>query len=194
MHMEKIVLSSLLFSLFMPTYAAQVQPITINPTVKSFDSIPSVQTDLTFFVGTVQDTSLQRDTSGIVGSTRIRHRKMAPITCKPSPALVVKRSLEGLLEKKGLNAPSADSADFTIQILLYDFSLVETYKKLAQTMDANIAIEVTLIGRQDSSQKKQYIIRTQNSKSTIDTSKYAESILRGAIENAFKEILKNITR
>ena len=194
MRKKQIVAVVLCFNFF-PVFAAKpVPPITIDPTVKAFDSIPKVQTELTFFVGTVQDTSLQRDETGNVGSTRVRRRKMAAIICDPSPAIVVKRSLEGLLTDRKMNAPVPDSADYTIRMLVLDFGLVESNKKLSQTMEANIAIDVSLISREDSTRVKQYIIKSQSSKSTIDTSKYTESILRGAVENALKEIIKSITR
>ena len=172
--------------------AAPIQPIKINPTVKNFNSIPSISIGKTFFIGTVQDTSLQRDESGTVGATRVRRRKTAPIYCSPLPALAVKRSLESLLVTKGLNAEETSAADFTLQVLLFDFSLVETSKRVSQTMEATVAMQITVIANQDSSTAKQFTIRTQNSKSTMDTSKHAESVLRGALESALKEIIKNL--
>ena len=186
-----LVLSLNFFSVFA---AKPVPPITINPTVKTFDSIPKVQTERTFFVGTVQDTSLQRDETGKVGETRIRRRKMAPLLSDPPPAIVIKRSLEGLLINQELKASVPDSADYTIRLFILEFGLTESKRKLGQTMEANITIQVSLVSREDSTQIKQYTIKSQNSKSTIDTSKYAESILRGAVEDALKEIIKSITR
>ena len=194
MRIQQIVTVLLFFNVIPVLAAKPVPPIKINPTVKAFDSIPKVQTERTFFVGTVQDTSLQRDETGVVGSTRIRRRKMATIVCNPPPAIVVKRSVEGLLINRGMKAPIPDSADYTIRMLVLDFGLAESIRKLSQTMEANIAIQVSLIGREDSTPVRQYIIKSQNSKSTIDTSKYAESILRGAVENALKELIKSITR
>lgn len=177
-----------------PNFAKPVQPITIDPTVTDFDSIPSVTTERTFIVGTVQDTSIARDESGVVGSTRIRHRKMAPIICNPAPAIVVKRSVEGLLSKKGLKAEGMDTTASTLEILVFEFSLKETSKKMSQTMEANIVFQVTVINPADSTQAMKYIIKSQNAKSTLDTSKHAATILRGAIVSSLKELLKSIAR
>jgi hypothetical protein len=183
----------LFFAVVTASFAASpVQPITINPTIKTFDSIPTFSTKRRFLVGTVQDSSIERDETGVVGATRIRRRKTAPIICTPLPALVIKRSLEGLLVKKGINTDATDSTGFTVRILLLDFSLTETSKRVSQTMNAAIAMQITLISQQDGKVARQFIVKCQNSKSTVDTTKHAEAILRGALESALKEILKNI--
>ncbi len=178
-----------------PTSAAKaVTSISIDPTVRKFDSIPRVDTELRFFVGTVQDTSLERDETGVVGTTRIRKRKTAPIVCTPSPAIVVKRSVEGLLTDRELKASEPDSADYIIRIFVLDFRLTESSRRIGQTMEADISMEIMLVNGEDTAATQRYIIKSQNSKSTIDTSKHAESILRGALENALKELIKTITR
>ncbi|MBN1308248.1 MAG: hypothetical protein JXA18_10050 [Chitinispirillaceae bacterium] len=183
-----------LFVSIVPVSSKPVEPVTIDPTVTTFDSIPSPATEKTFFVGTVQDTSIARDENGIVGFTRIRRRKMAPIVCDPSPAIVVKRSVDGLLSKKGLKAEDPADTASTLEILVLDFSLKETSKRMSQTMEANIVLQATVINPADSTGAVKYIIKSQSSKSTIDTSKYAEAILRSAVENALKELIKSITR
>ena len=194
MNTNKFLTVLLLLICFVPISAKPKKSFTINPTVSSFDSIPSLKTELTYFIGTVQDTSVTRNESGLVGYTRVRRRRMAQLICDPAPILVLKRSLEAMIIDKGMNAESADSADYIIQILLYDFSLVETSKKISQTMEAKIAFQLKLIDQHNHGTAKQFTIKSQNSKSTLDTSKHAESILRGALENSLKEIMQSITK
>ena len=184
----------LLLASISPISSKPIAPITINPTVTIYDSIPAAVTERTFFVGTVQDTSITRDENGIVGFTRIRRRKMAPIICDPSPAIVVKRSVDGLLKRKGLKAEDLANTASTLEILVFDFSLKETSKRMSQTMEANIVLQVTVINPADSTPAMKYIIKSQNTKSTFDTSRHAVTILRGAIETALKELIKSITR
>jgi hypothetical protein len=61
-------------------------------------------------------------------------------------------------------------------------------------MEAKIALQLKLIDQQNEGTIKQFTIKSQNSKSTLDTSKHAESILRGALENTLKEIIQSITK
>jgi len=68
-------------------WAKPPRPVIIDPTVFAFDSIPPVETDLTFFIDTVQDTSQQRNTTAIVGFHHIRSTSCGgdqKLTCRAS--------------------------------------------------------------------------------------------------------------
>ncbi len=188
-----IAATTILFSIFSMLLAEEIPPIVINPTVTDFDSITAVSKKRTFLVGTVQDTSLMRDERGTVGETRIRRRKIAPIVCKPLPALAVKRSVEAMLEDKGI-AGNAGTADYTLQILLLDFSLTETRKRVSQTMDAHVSLQITLVGSDSAQDTRKFVVQSRNSRTTIDTSKHAESVMRGALESALREIMSTISK
>ena len=177
-----------------PLIADEVQPVAIDATVTSFDSIPSTHAKDLYLIDTVEDTVLQRRTEGIVGATRVRRKKIAQIISAPLPALVVKNSLEGLLKDKELFAASVEEANYSLKINLYDFSLKETSDKVPQTMEANIALQLIIIDLKDNTPSGKFTIRSQNSKSALDTSKYAADILRGALESALKEIYQIISR
>lgn len=194
MQKNRLILLLIISGCFGGSVAGKIQPVIINPTATSFDSLPSYQTDLTFFVEAINDTLPARAETGKVGETRVRRRKYAPIICKPLPQDVVKQSLESLFFNKGMKAPSADSCSYLLQATVFDFRLEEISKKLTQTMNAYLVLQVKLVNPSDTVDTRQFVIKTQNSKSTLDTSKHAEAILRGALESALKEILKNISK
>jgi hypothetical protein len=93
-----------------------------------------------------------------------------------------------------MNAASADSSSYIVEVTIFDFRLEEISKKFSQTMNAYLVLQIALVNPTDEADSKQFVIKTQNSKSTLDTSKHAESILRGALESALKEILKSISK
>lgn len=188
-----ITLLFLLVPLLMPSAKAP-HPINIDPTVTTFDSIPPVETDLTFFIDTVQDTSQQRNKTAIVGTTRIRRMKMIPVVSDPPPAEAIKNSLMGLLKHNNLLAETEEQASCTIKIEILDCSLTETYSGLTQTMTADISTRLTLRDRSSSLNEKTYVIKSRNSKSSIDVSKHAGSILQEAVESFLGETLKTISK
>jgi|GEM_PF-6693577 len=175
-------------------WAKPPRPVIIDPTVFAFDSIPPVETDLTFFIDTVQDTSQQRNTTAIVGTTRVRRMKMASIISDPPPAEVIKNSLVGLLGHHRLLAEKAEQASSIISIEILDCTLTETYSTISQTMTADISLRLTLRDRESPLDEKKYVIKSQNSKSSIDMSKHAGPILQEAVESALREILKTISK
>ena len=179
--------------LFQPA-AKEVQPIAIDPTVSSFDSIQAGRNSHFYCIESVEDTVQKRATEGIVGYTRVRRKKMAPIISAPLPPLAVKQSLEALLKDKQFDAASAEEAEFHIKIRVFEFSLKEVSDKLPQNMEAKIALELIIIDNNDKTPAGKFVIRSQNSKSAVDTSKYAEEIMRGALESALAEIFQILSR
>ena len=172
---------------------SNAQRYTIDPSVKNGNSFPAIPTSTRLFIGIVQDTSQNRE-NGTIGYTRTGRKTKAPIICSPSPASVVKTSLESVLSQKGLLASDASSANYIVHIRILDFSLSETSKVLSQTMNALIKLEVRLVDPLDAAKVKEFVIESQNATSAMDTSKYSEATMRGALESALQEIFKSISR
>lgn len=59
-------------------------------------------------------------------------------------------------------------------------------------MTAEIALEVTLTDLQNGTIKQKFTVKTQNTYSTLDTSKHAGTVLKGALSEALREILKSM--
>jgi len=167
-------------------------PVYINPTLTQFDSFPDISGIHTkYAVDTVLDPPGMGD-SCILGYTRTGRKAKAPVICKPSPAIVIHRSLTGLLENKGLLATDSASAGYIIGTYLREFELKETTKFMRQDMTARIKFEIRFNNTSDPSSNKRFIFETENSKGTFDATKKAESIARGAIEAALVEIFKTM--
>lgn len=175
------------------TYSKEITSIEIKPEFTAFDSLPSIKTNLRYKVVSVRDTSSERENKGIVGLTKISRKKSASIICKESPSTIFKKSLEGMLKSKGVATEESDSNTILIEIVILDFSIKESEKKFTQSMDANIEFELIIKYNNDTPERK-FIIKSQNTKSALDTTKHAESVLRGALKDALQEIIKVINR
>jgi hypothetical protein len=194
--MNKLSLLPFLLFLTMTAYAASdtAAPIIIDPTVTVFDSIPKTATSRTFFLVSSDDTSVVRNSSGIVGSTRVRRGRHASIVCEPRPAAAMKTSVEGMLDARTCKATAAESATHLLAATVLECTMKETISGLSQTMVADIAVRITITDAADTTRTTSYVFRSRNSKSTIDTSKYAAWLLQSTIENALREIYTTITR
>jgi hypothetical protein len=178
---------------FSSVYAAKEnKPIEIDPSISAFDSTLSLNTTGTFYIKAVGDTSVYRSAKGYVGETRVGRNKKAPIFCNPIPSIALKQSLQTLLTTENAIATSAESADCLIEITIIDFSITEKSKKLTQTMTAEIVLLVKLTKIKDGNTFKQFSVKTQNSYSTLDTSKHATTVLKGALLDALEEIINNL--
>jgi hypothetical protein len=172
------------FGAFRPT------SISIDPIVVNYDSLPDLNKSILVNVGLVEDSTL--NTSGNIGQTRTGYKLYAPIVCKTSPALSTKKSLENMLSKKGIFASDPSAAKYVIDIVIRSFSLKETSKFLTQTMDASVKFEVTITDPLDASKKRKFSVETTNSKTALDTTKYAEEVIQTALRNVLLEILKSL--
>lgn len=174
-----------------PLFAA-VTSVTINPEVNDADSLCTVTLpDKKFYLRIITDDSASREKSGIVGETRMRRKTMVPIVCSPSPSVILRSSIVDFLTKKSILAPSEDAADYLIDIVIQSFTLAETYKTFTQTMRGIVAVQVTIAGRDGAQTPVKFSVSTQNSYTTMDTSKHAERVLQGALRDAILEIVKN---
>lgn len=189
-----LMLQILVFSARPIIAAKPIEPITINPLVATFDSIPDVAGGKLFFIDTVIDTAPSRAT-GVAGFTRIGRNKQTEIRCNPFAALSVRKSLAILLSKKELLTTNRDSADYALQLTIATFNLVEKQNKFfSQTMSGNVVITVSMSAPDQASPPRIFTIESSNAKTTLDTSKHAEAVLRGALQNALYEVLKGITK
>lgn len=189
-----LVLPILVFSVF-PLFAAKpLNPITINPVVATFDSIPDVTSGKLFYLEAVIDTAASRAT-GIVGFTRVGRNKQTEIHCSPLAAESVRQSLALLLSKKGLLTATRDSADYALQLTITTFSLIEKQNKFfSQTMSGKVVIAVSMSAPEQTTPPRIFTIESSNAKTTLDTSKHAEAVLRAALQSALYEVLKGITK
>lgn len=194
--MNRFILAglSVLLVLCAVALAKETAPVTINPTVTTIDSTLSQSIAARIFINSVTDTSIERQQQGKVGETRKRRNSMAPVLSLPVPSVVVHTSLTTLLTACNAYAENEETADLVIDITILDFSLKETSKKLTQTMDASVKCSVKITDKNNASANRQFTVATQNTYSTIDTSKHAERILKGALIDALKEIKNNLPR
>jgi len=169
--------------------------IIISPLISQIDStfvpfcdrLPPIKFD----VQSVIDESPSRDSSGIVGETRIRRNTMQSIICNPVPSEVVRRSLLAILSGCNNASDTGSEASSQISITIVEFSLKETSKRITQTMDASIILKVIVSSPAGTITPKQFTVSAGSSYTTLDTSKHSERILRQALSDALREILKN---
>jgi hypothetical protein len=165
----------------------------INPTVNSFDSFPSFSNQNRWFVGSVENLVSGQD-SGIIGYTRTGVKTKAPVICSPTLEEVFRISLFNLFNNKKVVSLDASAADFLIRIKILDFSLVEKNSFLTQTINAKIKLEITQVDPLDTNRVRRFVVYSENSQTALDTSNYAESIIRDIFTAALKEIWNTINR
>lgn len=184
----------MLFLMFTSTMSAsKTSPITINAQLSNFDSIPSISQQIKIYVGTCNDLTSSSET-GIIGKTRTGIKTYAPIVVKPLLSESIRSSLEELLRKKGNLTTDASIARYIMSIKISECTLTEKSVYLTQTMDVKVKMDVELADPLDSTNVRRFSVESQNSSKTLDTTKEAENILKGAIEYAFREIFKTISK
>lgn len=165
----------------------------INPTVNSFDSFPFFSNSKRWFVGSVENLVTGQD-SGIIGYTRTGIKTKAPVICSPSLEKVFRSSLFNLFNDKKVVSLDASAADFLIRVKILDFSLMEINSFLTQTINAKIKLEVTQVDPLDTTRVLRFVVDSENSQTALDTSNYAESIIRDVFTSALKEIWNTVNR
>jgi hypothetical protein len=178
-----------IFALVGIAIAGKQTPIEINPTLNQFDSIKVTDTHSLFLRNvTIADSIKNRP----LGVTRTGRKTNAPLICKPQLDTAIILSLNEFLKNKHMAAQSDSSADFLMDLSVLNAKLTEVSKGLTQTMSAQLTIEVKLVNLTDTSIKKTLVIESGNSMETLDTTKKAAQIFRGAIEAFIQELVKSI--
>ena len=65
---------------------------------------------------------------------------------------------------------------------------------LTQTIDGHVKLEVTLVDPFSAENTRRMMVESQNSKTAMDTSKYAEEVMRGALESALLEAIRSLSK
>jgi hypothetical protein len=169
--------------------AGKQTPIEINTTLNQFDSIKVTDTRSFYLRNvTIADSIKNRP----LGVTRTGRKTFAPLFCKPQLDTALSSSLNNFLKNKHMASQSDSTADFVIDLSVLNAKLTEVSRGLTQTMSAQLTIEVKLINPADTSIKKTLVIESSNSMETLDTTKKAAQIFRGAIEAFIQELVKSI--
>lgn len=180
------------FTLLFTAYGIDLSdPLVIEPTVINFDSIPEITKQTKIFIGSITDHTASQST-GIIGKTRTGIKTTAPIIIKPSLSESVHKSLELILQKKGNISTDASTATFVLDLVITDCTLIEKSAFLSQTMDAFLKIDVKLTDPLSADKVHSFTVKSENSTKAVDTSKYAEAVLKEAIGNAIAEIFRTI--
>lgn len=165
----------------------------VNPTVTNFDSFPTLTTNAKWLVSSVEYNGSLPD-SGIIGYTRVGVKTTAPIICTPPLQNVLKKSLESLLQKKGVLSQDISTANFLIRMSILEFSLNEKSSILTQTMNSKIKIRVNLIDPLDAERVREFVVESESVQTALDTSKYAEDLVRSVIEDVLAVVWKTINK
>jgi len=180
--------------LLFPAGAATPTSITINPVVTDADTaFTGTLPNKKFYLQPMVDATANSEKGVAVGQTRLRRKTMGPILCSPPPASVVYSSFETFFKRKNILALSKESADYLVDIEVLAFTLTETAKTFTQTINSLVTIKVTITSVTSSSAPVVFTLSTQNSYTTLDTSKHAEKVLRGALRDALLQAAKNLT-
>jgi hypothetical protein len=179
-----------IFALVVTTIAGKQSPIEINTTLDQFDSILITGTTHSIFLRNVSLVDSIKNKP--LGSTRTGRKTRAPLICKPSLDTAISSSLNSFLKDKHIAAQSETAADLIIDLSILNAKITEVSKGLTQTMSVQLTIEVKLINPADTSVKKTLVIESGNSMETLDTTKKAAQIVRGAIETFIQELVKSI--
>jgi hypothetical protein len=179
----------LILTIVVTSIAGQKTPIEINTTLYQFDSIKVTYAHSLYLRNvTIADSIKNRP----VGITRTGRKTSAPLFCTPQLDIAISSSLNGFLKNKHMAAQSDSHADFIMDLSVLNAKLTEVSRGLTQTMSAQLTIEVKLINPADTSIKKTLVIESSNSMETLDTTKKAAQIFRGAIEAFIQELVKSI--
>lgn len=191
--MKRLFTTTLLcFPFFVFTIQAKkATSVTINPIITKVDSLPEIRGSLSIGIADIKDTFTQAD-SFIIGNTRMGPKKNAPILCKTRPADIVKASLHNILNKR--TSTDNSQGNFTISIVLNNFSLKETYGKVTQTLTGSVSMTVTFQNSVDTTQRKVFTVNSEKTRQALDTTKFAETVLRAALENCFIEMINTLNR
>lgn len=178
-----------ILALTITSIAGKQTPVEINTTLNQFDSIMVTGTHSFFLRNvTIADSIKNRP----LGFTRTGRKTSAPILCKPRLDTTVSSSLNGFLKNKHMAAQNDSSANFIMDLSVLNAKISEVSSGLTQTMSAQLTIEVKLINPVDTSIKKTLVIESSNSMETLDTTKKAAQIFRGAIEAFIQELVKSV--
>ncbi|HEX2955475.1 MAG TPA: hypothetical protein VHO70_01515 [Chitinispirillaceae bacterium] len=183
------IASLFILTLAVTSVAGKKTPIEINTVLNQFDSI--MITD-TFSISLRNVSLVDSLKKRPVGITRTGRKTSAPLICNPSLDTALYLSLEGFLKNKHLAAQSAAPADFILDLTILNARVTEVSSGLTQTMSAQLTIEIQLINPNDTTNRKTFIIEAANSMETLDTTKKAATIIRGAIETFIQELVKSI--
>jgi hypothetical protein len=188
----KIVKLICLVSFFLPSasIASKTAPIMINPVLSHFDSLPVIK-DMLFYIDKVELSTTEKDPT--LGETRTGRKTMAPVVCSPSLDTVLKQSFSHYLDAKKMSASDMSTAHYILSIEILNAELVETTRGLSQTMNATLKVNATFANPSDSSRVKSYVIESQSSKTTLDTTKSSEAVFRSVIEGVIKELMKSFS-
>lgn len=184
----------LFFLLISASYGAKAQnPIVIKPLVTQFDSIPAFNEGIKLYTQSFTDTTPSKE-NGILGTTRTGIKKTAPIVIKPSLVESFRASFQSLLESRGNYSADISVANYTIDIKIIECTIVEKSAGLSQTMTATMKVEVTVAPPFDNLQLRTFTVQGQNATTSMDTSKFAERIMRDTFVNICSEIVKVINK
>jgi hypothetical protein len=181
------IASLFIITLVAMSTAGKQSPIEINTVLDQFDSIQVTDTR-TFFLKSV--TLVDSIKNKPVGITRTGRKTNASLICKPPLDVAISSSLISFLKNKHM-AASSDTADFLMELSVLNATITEVSSGLTQNMTAELTIEVKLINPADTTIKKTMVIETNNSMETLDTTKKAGQIVRGAIEAFIQELVKS---
>jgi hypothetical protein len=174
-------------------HAAEGQePVVIDPTVTSYDSIPQVQIEQRFRVGRVIDSSSLGEKRR-VGTTRVRAEQV-PVVLVAEPAAVIENSFAGLLRKRGLAADRPDTLNYVLNIVIRDFSLTETSRFMRQTMDGAISMEVSVAVGVGYKPIRTFKVQSHYQRTAFDTTRHAEAVARSVLATAMAEVLKSLEK
>lgn len=182
------------FLLISTSYAAKQQnPIVIKPVVTQFDSIPKFNDGIKLYIQSFTDTTPSKE-SGQLGTTRTGIKKTSPIVINPSLVESFRTSFQSLLESRGNYSSDASVASYAIDINILECTITEKSAGLKQTMTATMKVEVRIAPPLDNSKARTFTVEGQNATTSMDTSKFAERIMRDTFTNLFIEIIKVINK
>ncbi len=167
------------------------EPIKIDPSVSKLSELLSTKTGKKFFIGTVVNASESGD-SAIVGYTRISRKNKAPIVCDPTPSLIAKRSLMDIFADRKINTNDPSSANFMVDVTILEFKIIEESKFLHQIMKSVVRLDVKVTDPYDASKFHKFRIESAGEQTAFDTTKYAQGVMKQALESAIVELLKSL--
>jgi hypothetical protein len=191
-HFIKKIMFFLIFVSFV-CYSEQIgKPVLINTEITNFADISSQKISEKFFVGDITD-KRKNAGSDTVGFTRTGRFVISPLICKPSPTAVLLNSINGILKELKIFEENKDSAKYQIDAELLEYSVEETNKVFSQQMRAKIKFRVKIKESASGALINQFVIKAEDSRSAVDTTPFADKVLKNAMIYALQNLLESLS-
>ncbi len=191
MNVLKKAMVTIGFFLFIVLAKDQTAPVFIDPTIQSFEGLFSQKLQVKFFVGDILD-KRQNAPTDTLGMTRTGRNVSAPIVTKLLPSSLLKNSIAGTLRELSAYSEERATAKYVIQAEVLTCDLVESNKVFSQEIRAIVKFRVKIRSAINDELLNQFVIVSENERSALDTTPFAEKVLTNAIISGMISMLQNL--